>query len=80
MAKVILERDKRKSLDVGAYILGKMKQKGITMDQMAAYIGITRQTLQKRLFNGSIQLRDFWFMADKLDLTDEERLAFSKLY
>jgi lambda repressor-like predicted transcriptional regulator len=80
MAKVILTNEKRKCLDVNKYILGAMQLKGITMTDMAKYIGISRQTLTSRLFNCTVQLRDFWLIADKLELTDTEILALSKLY
>ena len=80
MAKVILENDKRKCIDARKYILGAMQLKNITMTDMAKYIGISRQTLTSRLFNDTLQLRDFWLIADKLELTDTEILALSKLY
>ena len=80
MAKVILTNDKRKCIDARIYILGAMELEHITMTEMADYIGITRQTLSSRLFNGTLQLKDFWLIADKLEFTDTEILTLSKLY
>ena len=79
MAKVILEADKKKVLDVNTYILGRMVQEEVTQTMMANHIGCSRQTLRNRLFNGELTYKDLLMIFDKLNFSDDEILAFMRL-
>lgn len=80
MARVILERDQRKTLDVNAYILGKMDIKNITLQAMASQVGCSRQTLRNRLHTGNLTFKELLLIFDALELEDHEIVSLMKLY
>ena len=80
MARVILERDQKKTLDVNAYILGKMNIKNITLQDMASEIGCSRQTLKNRLHDGNLTFLDLLVIFSVLELEDHEIINLMKLY
>lgn len=73
MAKVTLLPEDRKTEDVRIYLLGLMKVKGITHEQMADYLGITRKTLSNRMTSGTLTLIDLLLMFDKLEIGQDKR-------
>ena len=73
MAKVTLLPEDRKTEDVRIYLLGLMKVKGITHEQMADYLGITRKTLANRMTSGTLTLIDLLLMFDKLEIGQDKR-------
>lgn len=73
MAKITLLPEVRQAEDVRIYLLGLMKVKGITHEQMADYLGITRKTLSNRMTYGTLTLIDLLLMFDKLEIEQDKR-------
>ena len=73
MAKITLLPEIRQAEDVRIYLLGLMKVKGITHEQMADYLGITRKTLANRMTSGTLTLIDLLLMFDKLEIGQDKR-------
>ena len=73
MAKITLLPEVRQAEDVRIYLLGLMKVKGITHEQMADYLGITRKTLANRMTSGTLTLIDLLLMFDKLEIGQDKR-------
>lgn len=73
MAKITLLPEIRQAEDVRIYLLGLMKVKGITHEQMADYLGITRKTLVNRMTYGTLTLIDLLLMFDKLEIGQDKR-------
>lgn len=73
MAKITLLPEIRQAEDVRIYLLGLMKVKGITHEQMADYLGITRKTLSNRMTYGTLTLIDLLLMFDKLEIGQDKR-------
>lgn len=73
MAKITLLPEVRQAEDVRIYLLGLMKVKGITHEQMADYLGITRKTLANRMTYGTLTLIDLLLMFDKLEIGQDKR-------
>lgn len=73
MAKITLLPEVRQAEDVRIYLLGLMKVKGITHEQMADYLGITRKTLSNRMTYGTLTLIDLLLMFDKLEIGQDKR-------
>ena len=73
MAKITLLPEIRQAEDVRIYLLGLMKVKGITHEQMADHLGITRKTLANRMTSGTLTLIDLLLMFDKLEIGQDKR-------
>ena len=73
MAKITLLPEVRQAEDVRIYLLGLMKVKGITHEQMADHLGITRKTLANRMTYGTLTLIDLLLMFDKLEIGQDKR-------
>ena len=79
MAKVILEKDKKRILDVHDFVAGRMYREKITSEEMAKYLGLSRKTFMNRLMNGGLLYRDLLLIFERLGLEDHEILAVMKL-
>lgn len=79
MAKISLERDKKRILDVHDFIAGRMYREKITSEEMAKYLGLSRKTFMNRLMNGGLLYRDLLLAFDRLGLEDHEIVAVMKL-
>ena len=72
MAHIILLPEKRKTEEVMAYILGMMKVKKISQEQMASHLCITRKTFSDRLNKGSLTFMDLIQIFDVLETPKEK--------
>lgn len=72
MAKITLLSENRKTEDAMAYILGTMKVRKITQDQMANHLCITRKTFSDRVHNGTLTYTDLLQIFSMLDLPREK--------
>ena len=73
MAKVTLLPEQRKSEEAMIYLIGLMKIRKITQDQMASELNITRKTFRDRMNHGTLTYKDLLLIFDKLELTQEKR-------
>lgn len=72
MARIILLPENKKIEEAMAFILGTMKVKKVTQEQMANHLCITRKTFSDRLHNGSLTYKDLIQIFDVLELPKEK--------
>lgn len=59
-------------------ILGKMREKRITQEEMASFMGISRPTLMKKINNeAEFTVRDIIKICDILKISDKEKYFFN---
>lgn len=72
MARITLLPENRKTEDTMAFILGIMKVRKITQDQMAKHLCITRKTFYDRMRSGTLTYMDLIQIFDVLELPKDK--------
>lgn len=79
MPRITSRRKFYKVDDLGAWIKGKMRQKGMTQEQMADALGITQPAFSYKLKSGQITYADLLTILQRLETTDEEIVHLMKI-
>lgn len=72
MPKVILNEKERQKRRIYGCIAGKMKERGVTLEDIGKRWGITAQGAAYRIHNGKVTLMDFYSLQKLLCFSSSE--------